>query len=96
MTGPSRSELFQLATANDFVSLWRARVSSLAADILALEEAVLLISEQYFDEHEVLFNDAKEALTSSHERAKLLVLAYNCFAEENGEEPIDFDAIDDM
>ena len=49
--------------------------------------------EGYFDGHDVLFKDSRERLTSSYETAKLLVLGYNCFAQENGKEAIDMDAL---
>jgi hypothetical protein len=63
----------------------------LLADLVALEQAVDLISQRYFDEHDVLFADAQEQLTCSHEVAELLVAGYNCFAEDDGKEPIDLE-----
>jgi hypothetical protein len=64
------------------------------ADVVALERAVDLISEGYFDGHDVLFADSQKELTSSHETARFLIVGYNCFAEENGKEPIDTEAIE--
>jgi len=61
----------------------------LLTDVVALHQAVDLISQGYFDGHGVLFADAREQLTSSREIAELLVTGYNCFAEDNGKEPID-------
>jgi len=48
--------------------------------------AVGLISEGHFDGHDVLFADSREALTSSYENAKLLIVGYNWFADENGKD----------
>ena len=59
-----------------------------------MERAVDLISEGYFDGHDVLFVDVRENLTSSWENVELLVAGYNCFATENGKAPIDTDAIE--
>ena len=53
-----------------------------------------LISEGYFDGHDVLFADVKERLTVSHENANSLVVAYNYFAAENGKETIDVDVVE--
>src|SRR5579864_872461 len=63
-------------------------------DVVALERAVDLISEGFFDGHNVLFADSQKKLTSSHETSRLLVVAYNCFAEENGKESIDMEDIE--
>jgi hypothetical protein len=53
-----------------------------------------LISEGYFDGHNVLFADSQKELTASYETARLLIVGYNCFAEENGKESIDMEAIE--
>lgn len=50
-----------------------------------------LISQGYFDGHDVLFVDTKEHLTSSDEIAQDLITGYNWFAENNGKERIDLD-----
>jgi hypothetical protein len=46
---------------------------SVAPSCVALERAVDLISEGYFDGHDVLFADSQKTLTSSHETASLLI-----------------------
>ena len=78
----------------DFLPIWREKLCTFFGQVVALEQAVEFISDGYFDGHEVLFSDAKAELVSSHERAQLLIAGYNCFAEENGAEPIDADAIE--
>jgi hypothetical protein len=85
---------FELGTAGDFLELWREKLCTILADVVALERAVDLISEGYFDGHDVLFADSQKKLTSSHETARFLIVGYNCFAEENGKEPIDTEAIE--
>jgi hypothetical protein len=42
---------------------------------------------------DVLFKDSGGELTSSYERAKFLVVGYNCVAQENGKEAIDIDSM---
>ncbi len=46
------------------------------ADVVALERTVELISEGFFDGHNVLFADTQKQLTSSHETSRLLVVGY--------------------
>ena len=82
-TGPG-SRAGQLQTMRDFAERWRQKLCTFLADVFAIEQAVDLISEVYFDGHEVLFADTKEQLTSSYESLELLVAGYNCFAQENG------------
>ena len=83
---PVRPEIMR-----DFSECWRRKLCTLRADVVALHRAIDLISQDYFDGHDVLFADAKEQLSSSHEVAELLVAVYNCFADDNGEEPIDLE-----
>jgi|SRR5579864_7418172 hypothetical protein len=85
---------FELGTAGDFLELWRKKLCTTLADVVALERAVDLISEGFFDGHNVLFADSQKKLTSSHETSRLLVVGYNCFAEENGKESIDMEDIE--
>jgi hypothetical protein len=75
----------------DFSECWRRKLCTLLADVTALHQAIDLISHRYFDGHDVLFADAKEQLTSSHEAVELLVAGYNCFAEDHGKKPIDLE-----
>jgi hypothetical protein len=89
-----QSKPFELGTAGDFLELWREKLCTILADVVALERAVDLISEGYFDGHGVLFADSQKALASSHDTARLLIIGYNCFAEENGKESIDMEAIE--
>jgi hypothetical protein len=89
-----QSTPFELGLAGDFLELWRKKLCTTLADVVALERAVVLISEGYFDGHDVLFADSQEKLTSSHETSRLLVVGYNCFAEENGKECIDMEDIE--
>ena len=65
------------------------KLRTILTEVVALERAVDLISEGYFDGHDVLFADSRKELTSSHETARFLIVGYNCFAEENSNEPID-------
>jgi len=85
---------FEVDTAGDFLELWRKKLCMILADVVALERAVDLISEGFFDGHDVLFADSQKKLTSSHETSRLLVVGYNCFAKENGKESIDMEAIE--
>jgi hypothetical protein len=89
-----QSKLFELGTAGNFLELWREKLCMILADVVALERAVELISEGYFDGHDVLFADSRKELTSLHETARFLIVAYNCFAGENGKEPIDTEAME--
>jgi len=75
----------------DFSECWRQKLRTLLAEMVAFEQAVDMISQEYFDGHDVLFADAKEQLTSSREVAELLVAGYNCVAEDDGTEPIDLE-----
>src|SRR5882762_376051 len=84
-----QSKPFELGTSGDFLELWREKLCTILANVVALERAVDLISEGYFDGHDVLFADSQKELTSSHETARFLIVGHNCFAEENGNEPID-------
>ena len=79
-----QSKPFGLGTAGDFLELWRAKLCTILADVVALERAVDLISEGYFDGHQVLFADSQKELTCAYETARFLIVGYNCFAEENG------------
>lgn len=88
------SKPVQLHTVKDFSERWRQRICTFLTDVAALEQAVELISQGYFDGHDVLFADTKEHLASSNEIAQLLVAGYNCFAEDNGKEAIDLDAVE--
>ena len=79
----------------DFVSVWRDKLRKFLVEVVALQQAVELISERYFDGHEVLFVDTRQELASSHELAMRLIHAYNYFAEENeNEEGIDIQSIE--
>jgi hypothetical protein len=84
----------QFETVQDFSGRWRKKLRTLHADVFALEQAVELISEGYFDRHEVLFSDAREQLTSARESTELLMAGYNYFAEDNGKESISLDSDD--
>ena len=70
-----QSKPLELGTAGDFLELWRERLCTILADVVALERAVDLISEGYFDGHGVLFADSQKKLTTSHETARLLIVA---------------------
>jgi hypothetical protein len=84
-----QSKPFELGTATDFLELWREKLCTMFADVVAVERAVELICEGHFDGHDVLFADSRKALTSSYEAAKFLIVGYNFFAAENGKEPIE-------
>jgi hypothetical protein len=84
---------FKPYTVAGFFERWRNLLCRLFAQAVAVQQAVDLISEGYFDGHDVLFADAKAELSSCFETAKLLVLAYNRFAEENGKELIDIETL---
>jgi hypothetical protein len=94
MNTPPRLIPIQLSTAEDFLGLWRQKLCAFLADVVALQRAVDLTSEVYFDGHDVLFADVKERLTASHENANSLVVAYNYFAAENGKETVDVDVVE--
>jgi hypothetical protein len=51
---------FELGTAGDFLELWRKKLCTTLADVVALERAVDLISEGFFDGHNVLFADSQK------------------------------------
>ncbi len=87
-----QSKTFELP--KDFLHLWGEKLRTILTEVVALERAVDLISEGYFDGHDVLFADSRKKLTTSHETARLLIVGYNCFAEENGKESIDMEAIE--
>jgi hypothetical protein len=89
-----QSKPLELGTAGDFLELWREKLCTILADVVALQRAVDLISEGYFDGHDVLFADSQKELTSSYETAQLLIVGYNCFAEENRKELIDTEVIE--
>jgi hypothetical protein len=89
-----QSKAFELVAPKDFLQLWGEKLRSILTEVVALERAVDLISERYFDGHDVLFADSRKELTSSHETARFLIVGYNCFAEENSSEPIDIEAIE--
>jgi hypothetical protein len=93
LDGKPGSEPFEPQRARNFFEQWRSALCRLFADVVALQQAVDLISEGYFDGHDVLFSDSKEELWSSYETAKLLILGYNCFAEEAGKELIDMETV---
>jgi hypothetical protein len=93
LDGKPGSEPFEPQRARNFFEHWRSALCKLFADVVALQQAVDLISEGYFDGHDVLFSDSKEELWSSYETAKLLILGYNCFAEETGKELIDMETV---
>jgi hypothetical protein len=65
------SKPFELGQTENLLELWRKKLCTFLADAVILEQAVGLISEGYFDGHDVLFADSREALTSSYEDAKL-------------------------
>jgi hypothetical protein len=87
------SKPFKPLRARNFFEHWRNALCKLFAEVVAVQQAVDLISEGYFDGHDVLFADAKAELSFSFETAKLLVLGYNCFAVENGKELIDIETV---
>lgn len=87
------SKPFDLAAVENFPELWCQKICAFFADVVTMEQAVDLISEGYFDGHDVLFKDSRGELTSSYEKANLLVLGYNCFAQDNGKAAIDIDAL---
>jgi hypothetical protein len=89
-----QSTPFELGMAGDFLELWREKLCTILVDVAALERAVVLISEGYFDGHDVLFADSRKELTSTHETARLLIVGYNCFAQENGKKSIDMEDIE--
>lgn len=78
----------------DIVCVWRKKVCNFAEEVVALGQAVKLISERYFDGHEVLFVDSQQEITFSLERASLLAQSYNCFAAENDALRIDMQSIE--
>ena len=84
---------FELHTVRDFAERWRKKLCAFFADVVALDRAVNLICEGYFDGHDLLFTDSRGEVTSSYEKAELLVACYNCIAEENGKEVIDIDTL---
>jgi hypothetical protein len=86
-------EPLKLGVVEGFEELWRQKLCTFLADVIALAQAIELISERHFDGHDILFIDTKEKLASSYVSAKLLVSGYNIFAEENGKEAIDIDVI---
>jgi hypothetical protein len=53
-----------LGTIGDFLKLWREKLCTVLSDVFALDRAVGLISEGYFDGHDVLFADSQKKLTS--------------------------------
>ena len=64
-----RTPFLKEADAGDFLELWRAKLCTILADVVALERAVDLISEGYFEGHDVLFADSKKSsplLTKPH------------------------------
>ena len=73
--GP-RATPFDLQTVRDFSEVWRGKLCAFFTDIVALDRAVDLICEGHFDGHDVLFTDSRGELTSSYEKAELLV---SCF-----------------
>lgn len=87
------SKPFEPQRAVNFYENWRNGLCRLLAEVVALQRAVDLISEGYFDGHDVLFSDAKEELWSCFESAKLLIQGYNCFAGEVGKDVIDIEAV---
>ena len=87
------SKPFELATVGNFPELWCQKLCAFFTDVVTLDRAVDLICEGYFDGHDVLFKDSREELKSSYDIAELLVVGYNCFAQENGKEAIDIDAL---
>lgn len=87
------SKPFELATVGNLPELWCQTLCAFFREVVTLERAVDLICEGYFDGHDVLFKDSRGELTSSYEKATLLVVGYNCFAQENGEEAIDIDVL---
>jgi hypothetical protein len=89
-----QSKPSELGAAGDFVDLWREKLCTILSEVVALERAADLISEGNFDGHDVLFADSRKELTSSYAAAQLLILGYNCFAQENRREPIDIEAIE--
>ena len=88
------SKPFELGRARNLMELWREKLCAFLTEVVALEQAVGLISEGHFDGHDVLFADSSEALTLSYENAKLLIAGYNWFADENGKDPIDVEGIE--
>jgi hypothetical protein len=78
----------------EIVSVWREKVCKFAEEVVALGQAVELISGRYFDGHEVLFGDTQQEIACSHERARLLAQSYNCFADENDAQRIDMQSIE--
>ena len=78
----------------EFVCAWRQKIRTLLEGVAALQQAVEVISAQYFDGHQVLFVDAREELISSYERARLLANGYNLFADEKGVERIDMQSLE--
>ena len=85
------SKPVQFENLKDLSERWRQKLRTFLAEVVALEQAVELISQGYFDGHDVLFIDTKEHLTSSHKIARELITGYNWFAENNGKERIDLD-----
>ena len=78
----------------DLLEHWRTKLCELASEVLVVGQAAELISEGYFDGHNVLFLDTRRKLESTYENTNLLIAGYNCFAGENGELPIDLDAVE--
>lgn len=89
-----QSKPFELGTAGDFVEVWRKKLRTILTEVVAFERAVDLISEGYFDGHDVLFADSRKELTSSYEAARFSIVGYNYFAQENRRGPVDIEAIE--
>ena len=78
----------------ELVSVWRQKLRTFLAEVVALQQAVELISERHFDGHEVLFVDTHQELASSYERARLLTDGFNLFADEKHVENIDVKSVE--
>ena len=85
----------ELADVGDLEETWRQALCAYLEEVLALEHAVEIISDVYFDGHEVLFSDVKEELAAFRKRATLQISGYNLFAAENNLVLIDAHAIEE-
>ena len=85
----------EVAELPNLMEVWRQRLYSLLEGVVALERAVKIIREVYFDDYEVLFSDVKTELASCRERTRLLIAGYNLFAETQQLEPIDINGIEE-
>ena len=91
---PASLDSLERTQREDILRVWPTRLRQLLSEVLVLNRAVELISEGYFDGHNVLFADMRREMASAYEKAKFLIVGYNYFASQQKEVPIDIDAIE--